>query len=231
MRRTIGVQGGLVDLVGPPHASASPYNRRLAGSLWWSGHLQRRLSPANYISSGALQQDIEDILPSVQAPTRVLCNPLSPRTRGGSAPHRGPHSNTTFHQLPPDTAWFVDRESLAADRGLSWRRLPPERPHPVDADRYLGTVLFTDVASSTELLERVGDAQYRQMRTDHERLVRLAVENSGGRLMTVTGDGTLSVFDSPTKAVRCAETICRKPNTPGSKYVPASTPASLSTPR
>ena len=27
--------------------------------------------------------------------------------------------------------------------------------------------------------------------------------------MTVTGDGTLSVFDSPTKAVRCAETICR----------------------
>ena len=28
--------------------------------------------------------------------------------------------------------------------------------------------------------------------------------------MTVTGDGTLSVFDSPTKAVRCADTICRE---------------------
>lgn len=28
--------------------------------------------------------------------------------------------------------------------------------------------------------------------------------------MTVTGDGTLSVFDGPSAAVRCAETICRE---------------------
>jgi class 3 adenylate cyclase len=83
-------------------------------------------------------------------------------------------------------------------------------PHSIDADRYLGTVLFTDLVSSTELLERVGDAQYRQMRADHERLLRLAVETEGGRVMTVTGDGTLSVFDSPTRAVRCATTICRE---------------------
>ena len=81
--------------------------------------------------------------------------------------------------------------------------------HPTEVDRFLGTVLFTDVVSSTELLEQVGDATYRQMRADHERMVRLDVESSGGRLMTVTGDGTLSVFDSPTKAVRCAEAICR----------------------
>jgi class 3 adenylate cyclase len=48
------------------------------------------------------------------------------------------------------------------------------------------------------------------MRSAHERTVRLAVENQGGRLVTVAGDGTLSVFGSPTKAVRCAETICRE---------------------
>ena len=42
--------------------------------------------------------------------------------------------------------------------------------HPTDVDRFLGTVLFTDVVSSTELLERVGDATYRQMRADHERI-------------------------------------------------------------
>jgi class 3 adenylate cyclase len=28
--------------------------------------------------------------------------------------------------------------------------------------------------------------------------------------MTVSGDGTLSVFDGPSKAVRCAETICKE---------------------
>ena len=40
--------------------------------------------------------------------------------------------------------------------------------------------------------------------------MRLAVETNGGRVMTVTGDGTFSVFDGPTAAVRCAETVCRE---------------------
>ena len=87
--------------------------------------------------------------------------------------------------------------------------------HAPDSDRSLGTVLFTDVVASTELLERVGDAAYRELRSDHERAVRLAVETAGGRLLTVTGDGTLSVFDSPTRAVRCAETICREAESAG----------------
>lgn len=82
--------------------------------------------------------------------------------------------------------------------------------HPPEADRFLGTVLFTDVVSSTELLTSVGDAKYKQIRSDHERLVRLAVENSGGNLVTVMGDGTMSVFDGPSKAVECAETIIRE---------------------
>ena len=70
-------------------------------------------------------------------------------------------------------------------------------------------MLFTDVVDSTELLASVGDAAYREMRSSHERLVRLAVDDGGGELVNVSGDGTLSVFDGPTKAVRCAETICR----------------------
>ena len=79
-----------------------------------------------------------------------------------------------------------------------------------DAGRFLGTVLFTDVVSSTELLTEVGDASYRELRSDHERLVRLAVETGGGRLVKVLGDGTMSLFESPSKAVRCAERISRE---------------------
>ena len=82
-------------------------------------------------------------------------------------------------------------------------------PHSTDSDRFLGTVVFTDVVSSTELLASVGDAKYQDMRANHERLVRLEVEAVGGQLMSVMGDGTLSVFDGPSTAVRCAESICR----------------------
>lgn len=37
--------------------------------------------------------------------------------------------------------------------------------------------------------------------------MRLQVEHSGGRLINVTGDGTFSLFDGPTHAVRCADEI------------------------
>jgi class 3 adenylate cyclase len=156
-----------------------------------------------------LKQDVEQALPSVQVPTRILHIPTSPMPEAAVRHVAALIPNATVHQLPPTppgssigNAWLPisDHVELAATGA----------PHSVDADRFLGTVLFTDLVSSTELLERVGDTQYRQMRADHERLVRLAVETAGGRLMTVTGDGTLSVFESPTKAVRCAETICRE---------------------
>jgi len=79
--------------------------------------------------------------------------------------------------------------------------------HSPDADRFLGTMLFTDVVGSTELLARIGDADYRALRAAHERHVRLEVEQNGGRLINVAGDGTFSLFDGPTDAVRCADQI------------------------
>jgi len=82
-------------------------------------------------------------------------------------------------------------------------------------DRSLGTVLFTDIVGSTELLVNLGDAKYSRLRDDHERQVRLIVENAGGRLVKVLGDGTLSVFDGPGRAVRCADTIRQEASTLG----------------
>lgn len=65
------------------------------------------------------------------------------------------------------------------------------------------------MVSSTELLAKLGDARYRELRGTHERQVRHAVERAGGRVVKVTGDGTFSVFDGASRAVRCADTICR----------------------
>jgi class 3 adenylate cyclase len=122
--------------------------------------------------------------------------------------------NSTFHALPPTPVGSsIGQVALPATDLLE--EMVTGTAHVPDSDRSLGTVLFTDLVASTELLERVGDAAYRQLRTDHERSVRLAIETAGGRLMTVTGDGTFSVFDSPTKAVRCAEAICREAESAG----------------
>lgn len=193
--------GALVDMLGPTMNTA--FNRRLMATLERSS-----ATPAAIRSyyEWMLQQDIRDILCAIQAPTLVLCVPgvALPVAAVRYVAELVPRSS--FHLLPrspPGTS--IGQMALPMTEHLE--ELLTGTTHSVDSERFLGTVLFTDVVSSTELLERVGDATYRQLRADHERMVRLAVESSGGRLMTVTGDGTLSVFDSPTKAVRCAETI------------------------
>jgi class 3 adenylate cyclase len=112
----------------------------------------------------------------------------------------------SLHRLPPTPAGAAIGEAwipvwLHVEEAATGAR------HSPDADRFLGTMLFTDVVGSTELLARIGDAEYRALRATHERHVRLEVERGGGRLISVTGDGTFSLFDGPSDAVRCADQI------------------------
>src|SRR5215510_3028034 len=66
------------------------------------------------------------------------------------------------------------------------------------------TVLFTDLVSSTELLQRVGDEQALRVLRAHQRLLRYAVAVHGGQEVKWTGDGLMSTFASSADAVRCA---------------------------
>lgn len=182
-------------------ALATSFNRRLMGLL---ERCSATPAAAQAYFDWLLELDIQDVLRTVQVPTRVLYLPsgVLPEAACRHAADLLPEG--TFHALAPTPA--------GASIGQAWLRVADHIEevatglhHSADADRFLGTVLFTDVVSSTELLATVGDTKYRAVRADHERLVRLAVENTGGRLVSVAGDGTLSVFDGPSKAVRCAE--------------------------
>lgn len=75
--------------------------------------------------------------------------------------------------------------------------------------RVLATVLFTDVVDSTRTLERLGDASWRDLLAAHNARLRMLLNVHGGREVKTTGDGVLAVFDSPTRAVRCARDIVR----------------------
>jgi class 3 adenylate cyclase len=69
------------------------------------------------------------------------------------------------------------------------------------------TVLFTDLVSSTELLQRVGDEQAQRVFQTHRRLLRDAVTMHGGQEVKWTGDGLMTTFASSADAVRCAVTM------------------------
>ena len=71
------------------------------------------------------------------------------------------------------------------------------------------TVLFTDIESSTPLVERLGDEQARELFLEHDRLVREALERSGGVEVEREGDKFMLAFSSARRAVRCAVEIQR----------------------
>jgi class 3 adenylate cyclase len=205
-RRVVDTWGSgvLMDAFDPVMDTA--FNRRLMALLERSSATPAA-AQANW--EMLVRQDVQDILRSVQVPTRVIRSFVAAWPEAAVRHVADLIPSAEYHQLPlPRPGTSLGKASVPVND--HFEEVATGTKHAVSADRFLGTVLFTDVVSSTELLAKVGDSTYRQLRDDHERQVRLAVERNGGDLMTVTGDGTLSVFDGPSAAVRCAETICRE---------------------
>jgi class 3 adenylate cyclase len=67
------------------------------------------------------------------------------------------------------------------------------------------TVLFTDIVDSTGWLARLGDQRWRELRTEHDILVRQAL------------------FDGSARAIRCASEIARQMRRSVGRIVGAST--------
>jgi DNA-binding beta-propeller fold protein YncE len=68
----------------------------------------------------------------------------------------------------------------------------------------LATVLFTDIVSSTERAEALGDREWRQLLARHHRLVRHHLRRHRGREVDTAGDGFFITFDQPAEAIACA---------------------------
>jgi class 3 adenylate cyclase len=76
-----------------------------------------------------------------------------------------------------------------------------------EVDRVLATILFTDIAGSTERASELGDRRWRELLDAHDRSVRREIARFQGREIKTTGDGFLSAFDGPARAIRCARAV------------------------
>jgi class 3 adenylate cyclase len=82
-----------------------------------------------------------------------------------------------------------------------------ENSDEVDADRVLVTILISDIVESTMWVARMGDHSWRELLDCHDVATRRQIKRFGGREIRNCGDGFLAIFDSATRAVRCAEAI------------------------
>lgn len=73
--------------------------------------------------------------------------------------------------------------------------------------RVLTTIVFADVVDSTGVIDRVGDAAWRQLQAQLFENVQSVLSTQGGILVHTAGDGVLARFDSPAAAVRAAAAL------------------------
>ena len=78
---------------------------------------------------------------------------------------------------------------------------------PGDAPRQPTIVMMTDMARSTELIQRLGDREAREVMHAHNRLVRACLRENGATELQHTGDGFMASHTSATRAVACAIAI------------------------
>ena len=79
--------------------------------------------------------------------------------------------------------------------------------HAPEGERVLATVLFVDIAGSTERAAALGDRAWRGLLDTFYGKVRGALRHYRGREIDTAGDGLLAAFDGPARAIRCAGAI------------------------
>jgi class 3 adenylate cyclase len=81
------------------------------------------------------------------------------------------------------------------------------REEEVELQRFLATVLFTDIVGSTEKAAELGDRRWRETVEAHHARVRGQLARYRGTEIDTAGDGFFASFDGPARAIRCAQAI------------------------
>jgi class 3 adenylate cyclase len=149
--------------------------------------------------------DVRSVLPSVRVPTLVV-HRVNESIPVAFAWYLAEHiPDARLIELPgADHIMFVgdaDRLVGEVEEFMTGARAS------ADADRMLATILFTDVAGSTEQAATLGDREWRAQLERHNDVLLRQVDRFQGRTVKNTGDGVLALFDRPTRAIRCADAI------------------------
>jgi class 3 adenylate cyclase len=152
------------------------------------------------------QIDTRPILPSIHAPTLVMNRTGDPCANVEAARDMASRiPGAKFKEYPGESHSMMldDMETVLSD---IQEFITGERP--IDSsDRVLATVLFLDIASSTERAAELGDRPWRNLLNSYYAIVRKELARFRGKETNTTGDAFLATFDGPARAVRCALAI------------------------
>jgi class 3 adenylate cyclase len=150
--------------------------------------------------------DVRGILSSIRVPTLILHRAAEHVSEIGHARYLAQHiPGAKLVELPGEdhVPWIGDRDAIVdeVEEFLTGARQGP------DPERVLATVLFVDIAGSTERAVALGDSAWRELLEAFQGKVREVLRQFRGREIDMAGDGFLAAFDGPARAIRCAGTI------------------------
>lgn len=197
--------GGTLD-ENQPSVAADPAVRE------WIARAERTLgSPAMAVKMaqalGAI--DVRDLARTLRVPTLVLHrreDPAIPFAQGEWLARNVPEAR--FIPLEGrDHALYFGDTSVALQEIEEWvtGRRPIHRP-----ERILTTLMFTDIANSTQIAAALGDAEWEHRLTRHDAAIRRELRYQGATELDTTGDGFIAQFPTATAAVAAARAIRRR---------------------
>jgi class 3 adenylate cyclase len=195
-----GVSADILDLTAPSVA----HDRRFRD---WYNRYQRLSMPRGAAAATyrwVTRLDVRSALPTIRVPTLVL-------HRTDTRHHRVEFGryladaipDATLVELPGADSFPMQAGDQGALLDEVERFLTGTKAEPA-LDRVLATLLFTDIADSTGMAARRGDAAWLELLAEHDRVVRDHLHRYRGVEISHTGDGFLARFDGPARAVTCA---------------------------
>jgi class 3 adenylate cyclase/pimeloyl-ACP methyl ester carboxylesterase len=171
---------------------------------WFGGAERYSASPGTVRKLIEMESsvDVRAVLPAIRVPTLVLHrqeDPLVPVELGRQVAEAIPEARFVELQGGDNMSFFGDSDALLDEIE---QFLTGER-HSHDVDRVLTTLLFTDIAGSTQRAAALGDRRWHDLLDRHYRQVRREVSRFRGREIRTLGDGFLATFDGPARAIRC----------------------------
>jgi class 3 adenylate cyclase len=134
---------------------------------------------------------------------KLFCLVEAPNAEAARCVHEHAHGLVAEKVIEVDPD-LIDGMMGSTTVNLAGAALLPGATDDGQRDSGVRTILFTDIANSTEMTSRFGDRATMTMLTVHDGIVRKALRENRGREVKHTGDGIMAVFLCAADAVRFA---------------------------
>lgn len=175
---------------------------------WWARYQRQASSPGAAVAVMRMVYEIDarPILPAIRVPTLILHRTDDRLVPVEHARYLARHiPGAKYVELPGKDHfyWAGDADAYLdqIEEFLTGERRAGE------SDRVLATVLFADIAGSTERAAQLGDSRWHELLDGFYGVARRQLERFRGREVDTAGDGFFAAFDGPARAIRCAAAI------------------------